>query len=240
MMVYKQKDIAPTLTKILDINYDIPTGKSIDIREEYIGKKILLAIIDSFDWSIYEKFGRKIIKKLSSSFEEYKLSSPAEVTSPAIATILTGLNPDEHNVFSTEDAKNSESLNLPEFAMKRGIKVTVVMEAGGANTFLRTLDSVTAVEDTGNIDTFDDEIMEGVGKGIEKYEFIVCHLRTIDEYLHQGKSLDKIEERFEHLLNKIYSLGKEGDFIIFITGDHKAHGDMIEGSNYLPLNILNP
>lgn len=239
-MVYEQKVIAPTLAKILGINYDIPTGKSIDIREEYIGRKILLVIIDSFDWSIYEKFGREFIKKLSSSFEEYKLSSPAEVTSPAIATILTGLNPDEHNVFSTEDAKKSESLNLPEFAMKRGIKVTVVMEAGGANTFLRTLNSVTAVEDNGNIDSFDDEIMEGVRKGIEKYEFIVCHLRTIDEYLHQGKSLEKIEEKLEHLLNKIYNLGKKGDFLVFITGDHKAHGDMIEGSKYLPLNILNP
>ncbi len=98
-MVYEQKDIAPTLAKILKKEYDIPTGKSIDIGKEYLGKKVLLAIIDSFDWSIYETCGKEILQEISKSFEEYKVSSAAEITSPGIATILTGLDPEEHNVF---------------------------------------------------------------------------------------------------------------------------------------------
>lgn len=238
-MVYRQKDIAPTLAKILNLDYNIPTGRSIGIEKKYFGRKILLAIIDSFDWSLYQKFGKRTIEELSKEFEEYKISSSAKITSPSIATILTGLEPNEHNVFSTEDAKKSDSLNLPEFAFKNGIKTTVVMEAEGAKTFLRTLNSVTAVEDTDNVDKFDHEILEGVKKGIEKYDFIVCHLRTVDEYLHQNKSLKDIKDGLNHILNRTYNLGRKGNFVIIITGDHKAHGKIIEGSKYLPLLFVN-
>ncbi len=120
------------------------------------------------------------------------------------------------------------------------MKSTVIMEAEGANTFLRTLDSVVEVEDTENVDEFDNEILEGVRKSIGKYEFIVCHLRTIDEYLHQGKNLREMRERLEEILKRIHSLGREGDYVTILTGDHKAHGDVMEGSDYLPLILMNP
>lgn len=239
-MVYEQKDIAPTLAKVLDVEYGVPSGDSIDVYERYVGDKVLLVIIDSFDWSIFERFGREIIKKFFEPFEEFKVSSPAEVTSPGIATILTGLDPEEHGVFSTEDARDSDTVNLPEFLAKKGVKASVVMEAEGANTFLRSLNSVVPVEDTGNILVFDDNILEGVEETIGKFDFIVCHLRTVDEYLHQNKSLKEIRERLEYILKKIYDIGKEKDYVFVLTGDHKAHGDTIEGSEYIPLIFANP
>ncbi len=154
-----QKDIAPTLAEILDVSYDVPSGKPLEIGEEFTGKKILLAIIDSLDWSLYLMFGKPFMeRRFGNSFEEFRISSQASITSPAIATILTGLDPEEHGVFSTNDAKDNEILNLPDFAQSQGIDTTVIMEAGGASVFSRAM-NVTPVKDVEDIRAFDKEIL---------------------------------------------------------------------------------
>ncbi len=233
-----QKDIAPTLAEILDVSYDVPSGKPLEIGEEFTGKKILLAIIDSLDWSLYLMFGKPFMeRRFGNSFEEFRISSQASITSPAIATILTGLDPEEHGVFSTNDAKDNEILNLPDFAQSQGIDTTVIMEAGGASVFSRAM-NVTPVKDVEDIRAFDKEILSGVEKSISKYRFIVCHLRAIDEYFHQCRDLGEIEKEVERLLGEIIRLAERGKYLLVITGDHKSHGNVIEGSDMLPLLFL--
>ncbi|KXB05333.1 hypothetical protein AKJ49_01020 [candidate division MSBL1 archaeon SCGC-AAA382A03] len=237
--IYDQRDVAPTLAKILNVSYDVPSGKPIGINESFISEKLIFAIIDSLDWNIYEKFARKIIKNcLNGSFREFKILSAAKITSPAIATLLTGLNPEEHGVFSTADAENSEILNLPEFAQTQGVNTTVVMEAGGANTFLRTLKSVRPVEDSENVDDFDEKILEGVRASLSKFDFIVCHLRTVDEYLHQGKSLKEVDKGLKKILQKIIDMAQRGEYLLVLTGDHETHGEIAEGNELVPLVLI--
>lgn len=238
-LVREQKDIAPTLAKILGLSYNVPSGKSIGVEEEFIGEKVLLAIVDSLDWLIYTKFGRPILENICvGSLHEFKVSSTVDKTSPSIATVLTGLDPGEHKIFSTEDARHSGILNLPEFVERNGLRSTVIMEEGGANTFLKSLNQVTAVKDTGDVDAFDRKILSGVSRATDRFEFIVCHLRTIDEYLHQVRSLEEIRESLEKILNIVVEIARTGNFLLVITGDHKAHGKAFEGSEILPLVFL--
>lgn len=236
---YNQKDIAPTLAEILEINYDIADGRKIKINPEYKGEKLIFAIIDSLDWSVYERFAKRFIKEVFEvPVREFKVKSMAKNTSPAIATILTGLDPSKHGVFSTKDAQESEILNLAEFSAEKGVKTTVIMESRGANTFLRTLNQVTAIEDESNIQEFDKKILSGVEKAIEDFEFIICHLRTLDEYFHQSKSFTEIKNSVKRILGNLIRIGKEGNFLLVITGDHRAHGDLIEGSELVPLLFI--
>lgn len=233
-----QRDIAPTLAEILEISYDIPSGRALEIGEDFAGEKILLTIIDSLDWPLYLKFGKSFLRKtLGNTFEEFKISSPATETSPAIATILTGLNPEEHRVFSTNDAWDSEILNLPEFAQLQDVDTTVIMEAGGASVFSRTM-NVTPVKDVENIRAFDKEIISGIEKSISEFRFIVCHLRTIDEYFHQGRNLKEIGKEVERILGEVIRLAEGGKYLLVITGDHRSHGKVLEGSEMLPLIFL--
>ncbi|KXA89588.1 hypothetical protein AKJ62_02775 [candidate division MSBL1 archaeon SCGC-AAA259D14] len=200
-----------------------------------IGKGVILAIIDSLDWFLYEKFGRSIIEDVfSGSVEEFKVFSSADKTSPSIATILTGLDPEEHHVFSTQNAKESGIINLPEFAEKNGVKSTVVMERAGALTFLKILEMVTPVEDRENIVEFDEDILSGVEESVEGFKFIVCHLRTLDEQLHRGESVEKIEEGLERIIHSIINIAREGEFLLIITGDHKCHGNGKPGGDDVP------
>lgn len=238
-LVYDQKDIAPTIAKILNLDYEVPSGESIEIKEEFVGKNVILAIIDSLDWFVYEKFGRNIIENIfNGSIIEFKISASADKTSPSIATILTGLDPEEHHVFSTQNAQESEIINLPEFAEKNGVKSTVVMEKGGALTFLKTLETVTPVEDREDIVEFDDDILSGVEESAEEFKFIVCHLRTLDEQLHRGETVEKIEECLERIIHKIINIAREERFLLVITGDHKSHGNVFEGSDIVPLVFI--
>lgn len=234
----EQKDIAPTLAEVLRVPYDVPSGKSLEVGKRFIGKKVLLAIIDSLDWQVYLRMGKSIIKEIfEGSMQELKISSPADVTSPAIATILTGLDPEEHKVFSTADARSSEILNLPEVAQLNGVKSTVIMESGGASTFTRYLE-VSDIEDRDDIDEFDNETLSALKDSYCKFDFIICHLRTLDEYLHQGRESGEVNEGLKRILQRTIEMTKDKDYLLVITGDHKAHGDLFEGSEILPLLFL--
>lgn len=238
--VYKQKDIAPTIAKILDLPYNVPTGESIEIKEKIIGKKVILAIIDCFDWNIYEKYGRSILKEAVNGFLfEYRVSSNASRTSPAIATILTGLDPDEHSISSTADVESSDIVNLPRFAEMNGVKTTVVMEAKGANTFSGDIKEIHPVEDEEDIIEFDYKILENVRKSIDRFSFIVFHIRTIDRFLHRGKGSGIVKNELEKNIKKIVNIAQSSDFLLVITGDHKSHGDTFEGDKILPFLIIN-
>lgn len=198
-----------------------------------------MAIIDSLDWSLYERFGRSIIEEVfEGEVQEFKISPSARLTSPSIATILTGLDPEEHKIFSTEDAQTSGIINLPEFAERKGVKSTVVMEAEGARTFLKNLSEVTPVEEDENVDDFDKAILSGVSQSVDRFQFIVCHLRTVDEYLHQGRSIGEIKQGLNNILRKIVDIAVENSFLLIITGDHRAHGEVTNGSRIVPLLIL--
>lgn len=111
------------------------------------------------------------------------------------------------------------------------------MESGGASVFSKNID-VTPVRDVKNIRAFDREILSGVEKSISKFKFIVCHLRTVDEYFHQGRDLEETGEELKIILEEIVRLAKKGKYLLVVTGDHKSHGDVMEGSEMLPLIFL--
>ncbi len=239
-VIYEQKDIAPTIAEILNLAYNVPTGESIELEEDLIGKNVVLAIIDCFDWDLYEKYGKDIITEVVEvPFFEYRVSSSAPKTSPAIATILTGLAPEEHSISSTADVESSNIINLPEFAERNGVETTVVMEARGANTFSDNIEEIHPIKDREDIIEFDDEILESVRKSINRFSFIVCHIRTIDKFLHRGERIEKIRGELERITKKIIDIAKPSDYLLILTGDHKSHGDVFEGNNIQPFIIIN-
>lgn len=67
-------------------------------------------------------------------------------TTPAIATILTGLLPINHGVFETQDAYKSEGLSVVELASMQGVKSSVIMEKMGACSFQGSVDMVVEIE----------------------------------------------------------------------------------------------
>ena len=214
-------DIAPTISRLLNVPMIPPTGKTIPEVLKYTKKKdykrVVIIIVDSLGYSLYMHLF-PIMKNLNELVEKgllFKCRSPATITSPAIASIFTGYPPDEHKIYSTADiyaerAKDSENPKLKsimEWAYLVDMNVSVVIES---------------------ILDYDRQITKYAVYCLkEKNDILAVHLRTLDRFFHRAKNWEELKNAAKEVdknLGKIFRNSEKGT-IFFICGDHAIHGE---------------
>jgi predicted AlkP superfamily pyrophosphatase or phosphodiesterase len=235
-------DIAPTVSRLLKIPMVPPTGKPIPEVEKYTKdrscKRVVIIVVDSLGYSLCRHISpvMRNLKELSGKGLFFKCESPATITSPAIASIFTGYPPEEHNIYSTADiyaerAKDSENPKLKsimEWAYRAGMKVSVVIESVGAESFRGRIKNYYGVPDSEDILDYDRRITEySVNSLREKPDILALHLRALDRFSHRAKNWHEIKtaaKTVDDNLGEIFRNAEKGT-VFFICGDHAIHGE---------------
>jgi len=234
-------DIAPTISRLLKVPMVPPSGRPIPEVENYASerncKRAVIIVVDSLGYSLYRHLS-PVMKNLNEFAEKgllFKCRSPANITSPAIASIFTGYLPEEHHIYSTEDiytetAKNSDNPRLRsimEWAYRAGMKVAAVIETEGAESFRGRIKDFYGVPNSEDILDYDSRITEYALKSLrEKPDILAVHLRTLDRYSHRvetWKEMEKGAKAIDENLEAIFRNAEKGT-IFFICGDHAVHG----------------
>ena len=234
-------DIAPTISRLLNVPMIPPTGKTIPEVLKYAKKKdykrVVIIVVDGLGYSLYIHLF-PIMKNLNELVKKgllFKCKSPATITSPAIASIFTGYPPDEHKIYSTADiyaerAKDSENPKLKsimEWAYRMRMNVSAVIESGGAESFRGRIKNFYGVPDSEDILDYDRRITEySVCSLKEKTDILAVHLRTLDRFSHRAKNWEELKSAAKEVdenLGNIFRNSEKGT-ILFICGDHVIHG----------------
>lgn len=237
-------DIAPTISKLLAVPMVVPTGRplsSVEVLAEKHGcKRVVVLIIDSLGYSLYERFTpiMENTRKLAEKGLLFKCRSEASHTSPAIASIFTGYRPEEHRIYSTgaiyrerdKDPENPRLRSILEWGARAGRKAAVVIEAEGAETFRGILGKngeIYGVSDSEDILAYDREIAKAAVRALgHGPDILAVHLRALDRFSHRAESWDELKtaaKAVDENVGKIVS-GAGKDTLIFLCGDHTIHG----------------
>jgi len=246
---YNQTDVAPTIARLLNMNYDadgVPIKEIIDKFCEDEIETIVFLIIDSLGFNIFETYLNNF-KYISRIFEDdrdakkdknmiFKLKAVARYTTPCIATLLNGKNIDKHMLFSTDDVYKSSIKSILEVATDEGYDTGIVMETRGALSFKDRITYIIPVDDRPNIISFDEETVSGVLNLIPKTDFLIAHLRTIDVIKDYDYATRVMDSFIKTICDEFGKTGKKGLF--FLCGDHPVHEDLSEDSVALIVFIL--
>jgi Sulfatase len=228
-----QVDIAPTIAQMLGISIHEPDGRSIEEMDRWKCQNAVLAIVDSFGYDLYKWLEPDLrnISVLAKHGLVLRAQAVSNHTSPAIASILSGLLPVHHGIYDTESAKRSPILSLPEIASSAGMRSAVVMEKGGAEIYEGLIDFIGAVPRTLSPFEFDREICR---LSLEALSFmprlLVSYFIGIDKAAHNGLSSNGFKEAamaIDHCLGEIAGAVQPGTMMV-IVGDHPIHAGQLK------------
>ena len=226
--MYSLTDVAPTIASILHVSLPKTDGVPIPaiVRDLEDCNKLVLIIVDGLGLSLYETY------KLYFNFNGMVLGCKGVSmhTTPAIATILTGLYPHNHGVFETRHVYTSGPISVVELASMQGIVSAVIMEKNGAKSF--RVDRVVEVEEEDAV-RYDYQVKDALIEAEQKSVFTVAHFRILDRYYHDNKSTEEAVEILAMNLKDITISSKNTG--IMICGDHPPHN---EKNNIVPLITL--
>lgn len=233
-------DIAPTISEILHINMIKPHGHVLHQITEYARKnktrKVVLIIVDSLGYALYQHLTESMpnLQKITDSGLVLKCKSPADHTTPAIASIFTGYYPEEHRLYYTNDiykerAKNESNPKIKtimEWAHDSGLKSGIVIESLGAESLLGRIYGTFGVPDSDDIIEYDKKVAENTVKALKsKPDIIAVHIRAIDRFAHKSYTWNEIKysaRSVDENIGNICSHAGEGSLFI-ICGDHPIH-----------------
>lgn len=234
MRPVSQLDIAPTIAGVLGVTFPrAPDGSPIEAVGEWGCDKALLIIVDSLGYDLYRWLEPDLNHMPALGKEGLLLRARAvsNHTSPAIASILSGLLPEHHNIRNTEDAKASTILSVPEIASSAGLKTAVIMEKEGAEVYQGLIDFIGGVPDTVDPLKFDREIcrltLEALSEGSQ---LTVSYFIGLDKFVHQGLGPDRLKEA------AVAIDGHTGQMVdaalpktlVVICGDHPIHAGQLK------------
>jgi len=132
--------IAPTLAEFFGVHLNSQTRPVQQILDFAYSRKpvpqvVVLVVIDSLDFRFYADFAdelegiHELVKRDGLLFECETVSSH---TTPAIASILTGLPPESHGILTGDDVGTSKVNSILEILEDSGKPATVAIETKGA------------------------------------------------------------------------------------------------------------
>ena len=223
-----QVDIAPTIAHILGISIPEADGRLIEDVEIWRCQNVILVIIDSLGYDLYRWLEPELknIPALSNHGLVLRAKAVTNHTSPAIASILSGLLPEHHEIFDTESAKRTPILSIPEIASSAGMRSAVVMEKGGAEIYEGLIEFIGAVPRTLSPPDFDREICRLSLEALSsKPRLLVSYFIGIDKAAHNDLSSNGFKAAamaIDYYVGEIASAAQPGTMIV-VVGDHPIH-----------------
>jgi len=140
-------DVAPTISRVLGVELPDQDGRPIEEVMGWRCKNAILVIVDSLGYSLFRWLEPHLqnVQILAREGIVIEATAVADSTTPAIASILSGLLPEHHGIFSKEGAKESSILSLPEIANASGLKSAVIMDKNGAEVYKGLIDIIGEV-----------------------------------------------------------------------------------------------
>ena len=223
-----QLDIAPTAALILGLQLPEADGRPIDFAAAKSCKNVALIIIDSlgYDLLMWLLPALENIRGLSAVGQLLQITAVSNHTTPAIASILSGLLPEHHGIFDKAGAKESRILSLPEIAAAAGLSCAVIMEQNGADVYEGLIEMVHGIPDSIPPQDFDKEACHMTCQALlKKPRLLVSYFIGIDKSVHLGLGLEGIREAALLIDSCIGEIVKTADeeTLFIICGDHPIH-----------------
>jgi len=237
------------------LHFEIPDHDGAEISEilayssERPINQIALVIIDGIGVTLYNKLKGDLseLPRLATDGLFFEIESlPPRITTPNIATILSGYTPEHHQVCEPEDTFYTPVKMLLERASDNGIKSGIVIEVLGAKAMLNRVDLAIGVENTEGIIDYDRRTVDLALKAFtqEELQLLTIHLRTIDNCVHHfAQSWDDVVFAAQIIDKNVgrFVSGLCKPTLLMITSDHPIHVDKwtyLEGGNtHVPLIV---
>jgi hypothetical protein len=222
--------IAPTLAAFFGINLPSPVQPVKQILNFVNARNpsvVVLTVIDSLDWQLYADFADDlaVLHALASQGLLYECETVSTTTTPAIASILTGLLADEHEIFTSKDVGTSAVNSILELLDDAGKPTAAILETAGTKPLVGRISYVCPVDDREDIQEYDALITSHAISVLQKQEvrFIFAHLRAIDRFAHRGNDLRVAAAITSQNMKEIAHAVRERNGMLLICGDHEAH-----------------
>jgi len=225
---FSQVDIAPTAALILGLQLPKPDGSPIDLAVARGCKNVAIIIIDSlgYDLLMWLLPTLENMMDLSTVGKLLRITAVSNHTTPAIASILSGLLPEHHEIFTKAGAKESRILSLPEISAMSGQRCAVIMEQNGADVYKGLIEMVHGIPDSIPPQDFDRESCRMTCQALkEGPRLLVTYFIGIDKSVHLGQGLEGIREAallIDRCIGEIVKIANE-ETLFIICGDHPIH-----------------
>ena len=224
--------IAPTLAEFFGIPLNTrvrPIERILKFMQARNPHVVVLVVIDSLDFQFYSDYAddlaklHELVKRDGLLFECETVSSH---TTPAIASILTGLRPESHKIRTSEDVGKSKINSILEILDDAGKPTAAALETNGTKPLLGRVSYVFAVDDREDIVEYDALIKThtiSVLNHQHEVRFVFSHLRAIDRFAHRGWDLRVAAKITNENMRAIAKAVGERNGMLIICGDHEAH-----------------
>ncbi len=233
MRRYCLVDIAPTIAKVLGISLPNTDGHPIEEVMDWGCRNVILIIVDSLGYNLYRWLEpeMKNMRGVVSNGILLSAETASNRTTPAIASILSGLIPEHHGIYDKAGAKESSILSLPEIASSSGLKSAVIMEKSGAEVYDGLIEIIGGVSDSLSSREFDSEIcclsLDAVS---QKPRLLVSYYLGIDRTAHLGLGPKQIKDAAVFIDDCIGELVRAApqETLVIICGDHTVHAGALK------------
>ena len=231
--IFSQLDIAPTVARLLDIELPLNDGQTIDLVEGWGCKNAAIIIVDSlgYDLLVYLLTRMENISRLIDDGLFLRARAVSNHTTPAIASILSGLVPEHHRIFDKLGAKTSSILSLPEIASAAGLKSAVIMETNGAEVYEGLIEITHGISDQIPPEEFDSEACSITIQSLgQNPRLLVTYFIGIDKNVHLGREWAGIRSAALHIDRCIGEIAEAADeqTLLIICGDHPIHAGLLK------------
>lgn len=226
-------DVAPTIARVLGIDLSRTDGRSIDVVEKWGCRNVVLIIIDSLGYDLYKWLEPHLesIPALARDGLLLRAETVSNHTTPAIATILSGLLPKHHGILDKAGAKESSTISIPEIASARGLKTAVIMEQNGADVYRGLIEIIGGIPDNISPEDFDCEACRMALQAIaQRPRLLVAYFIGIDKAVHLGRGPKEIREAaqiIDRCVGEILCVAEEKTLFI-VCGDHPIHAGSLK------------
>ena len=228
MHPFSQLDIAPTAALILGLQLPSSDGRPIYFAVAWGCKNVALIIIDSLGYDLLMWLLPMLenMRALCIVGQLLRTTAVSNHTTPAIASILSGLLPEHHGILDKAGAKESHILSLPEIAAASGLSCAVIMEQNGADVYRGLIDIVCGIPDNIPPQDFDREACRMTCQALlERPRFLVSYFIGIDKSVHLGLGREGIKEAallIDRCIGEIVRTANQ-ETLFILCGDHPIH-----------------
>ncbi|MDD4653704.1 MAG: alkaline phosphatase family protein [Methanothrix sp.] len=225
---FSQIDIAPTAAQILGLKLSKQDGHPIDLALARGSKNVAIIIIDSLGYDLLKWLlpALENMRELISGGQLLAMDCVSNHTTPAIASILSGLLPQNHGIFDKAGAKESPILSLPEIASQAGRSCAVIMEQNGADVYQGLIEMAYGISDRVPPQDFDQEACRMTCLALRKRpRLLVSYFIGIDKSVHLGLGREGIMDAallIDRFIGEIMMAADE-ETLFIICGDHPVH-----------------
>lgn len=226
--------IAPTLAEFFGVHlisqaHPVEQILNFAYSRKPIPQVVVLVVIDSLDFRFYSDFVdelseiQELVERDALLFECEAVSSH---TTPAIASILTGLRVEAHGIFADNDVGKSKIKSILEILEDEGKPTAAAIETKGAKPLSGRISYVFAVDDREDILEYDELITTHTVSVLKKHDLrlVFSHLRAIDRFAHRGEDLRVAAKAINENVRAIANAVRERNGMLAICGDHEMHG----------------